>query len=142
MSYKIFVVCVILLLTSSIVLSKKIQEKGVNTFLKRGQGHGQPNHDIQPGKGHSEYNHDIHPGRGHSQYNQNTQPGKGHSEHNQDIQPGSKWGDDMFGHGCRCSFHLHCHSDTQCHHHGTHHICHYSCCGTRCERSPIVGRGL
>lgn len=53
----------------------------------------------------------------------------------------TRWSDDMFGKGCRCAFHIHCHSDEGCRHHavGSQEVyrCVYSCCGTKCVHHHI-----
>ena len=49
------------------------------------------------------------------------------------IKPGKRWDGDLFGHGCRCGFELHCHSDNECQLNGQTYECVSTCCGTMCE---------
>lgn len=48
-----------------------------------------------------------------------------------------RWGPDIFGKGCSCDFHVHCHTDAECRHHAADshevYICYFTkCCGTKC----------
>ena len=53
------------------------------------------------------------------------------NQRKQHNKPGHKFWDST--QKCRCSFHISCHSDTECHHHGPGYRCQYSCCGTHCS---------